>query len=264
MKITALVENTTKYDNILTEHGLSLYLETKNHKILFDMGQSDIFIKNANTLNIDLGEVDICVLSHGHYDHGGGLKAFLELNKKAKVYISQYAFEPHYNGMDKYIGLDKEILTKYRERLIFTGEETKLDENLSLYSCNEKIRENSLGAFGLKLLENGKLVEDDFRHEQYLLISENGKNILISGCSHKGILDIERWFAPDVLVGGFHLMKLDENEDKKVLTDVADMLGNRETIYYTCHCTGIEQYDFLKNIMKEKLEYLYCGRIINI
>ena len=79
MKITALTENTSVNENIGAEHGLSLYIETDGHKILFDMGQTDMFERNAKTLCIDLSEVDIAVLSHGHYDHGGGLARFLEI-----------------------------------------------------------------------------------------------------------------------------------------------------------------------------------------
>ena len=71
--------------DIISEHGLSLFIETEEHKILFDMGQSDAFIKNALSLGIDIAKVDIAVISHGHYDHGGGLRYFLELNRSAPI-----------------------------------------------------------------------------------------------------------------------------------------------------------------------------------
>ena len=77
MKITSLLENTPCRDDMHIEHGLSLYIETAHHKILFDMGQTDLFAQNAKNLGISLTEVDYAVLSHGHYDHGGGLAAFL-------------------------------------------------------------------------------------------------------------------------------------------------------------------------------------------
>ena len=92
MKITCLAENTTSRPDIEAEHGLSLYIETNGKKILFDMGQGELFIRNAKRLGIDLSDVDIAVISHGHYDHGGGLRSFLEINKKAPVYISEHAF----------------------------------------------------------------------------------------------------------------------------------------------------------------------------
>ena len=97
MKIIALMENTAAVPDVLSEHGLSLYLEGKGHRILFDTGQSENFAVNAKRLGVDLAAVDLAILSHGHYDHGGGLKRFLELNQKAPVYLSVYAFEPHFN-----------------------------------------------------------------------------------------------------------------------------------------------------------------------
>ena len=97
MKITALIENTSAR-GLPTEHGLSLFVETAEHKFLFDMGQTDLFARNAETLGIALSKVDFAVLSHGHYDHGGGLNTFLALNDHAPVYMSRYAFEPHYTS----------------------------------------------------------------------------------------------------------------------------------------------------------------------
>ena len=107
MKITALTENTPFNDNISAEHGLSLYIETEKHNILFDMGQTSLFAENAKKLGIDLTKVDIAVLSHGHYDHGGGLTEFLKINKTAPVYINRYAFGDYYNGTEKYIALEE-------------------------------------------------------------------------------------------------------------------------------------------------------------
>ena len=205
MKITALTENTSK-TGLPYEHGLSLYIQTESHNILFDTGQTELFAQNAKTLGIDLSKVDIAVLSHGHYDHGGGLKKFLELNKTAPVYMSKYAFEPHYNGTEKYIGLDLSL--KDSDKIVLTDGVTKLADGLTLYSCNEKEKLCDLGSFGLNTKENGAIVPDDFRHEHYLLIEENGRRVLISGCSHKGIVNIESWFKPDVLIGGFHLSKM--------------------------------------------------------
>ena len=129
MKITALTENTSR-KGLPYEHGLSLYIETEKHNILFDTGQTELFAKNAEMLGIDLGKVDIAVLSHGHYDHGGGLKRFLELNKTAPVYMSKFAFEPHYNGAQKYIGLDLSL--RGSGRIVFTDGVTKNADGLTI------------------------------------------------------------------------------------------------------------------------------------
>lgn len=266
MKITALLENTTEREDMLTEHGLSLYIETEKHKILFDMGQTGLFAQNAAALGIDLSAVDIAVLSHGHYDHGGGLKTFLEINQTAPVYLNCHAFEPHYHGTEKYIGLD--ISLSGSERLVFTDGTTIIGNGLTLCSCKEKVRKHSLISSGLNVLGNDGFLPEDFRHEQYLLVeepaegAEDGKSrtVLFSGCSHKGILDIADWFRPDVLIGGFHFSKLPLDD---TLKSFAEYLDAFRTEYYTCHCTGRKQFAFMEQYMRG-LHYLSCGQSIEL
>ncbi len=247
MKITAIIENRSKKDGIGSEHGLCLYIETEKRRILFDMGQTELFSKNAAALGIDLSEVDIAVLSHGHYDHGGGLAKFLDINKKAPVYISKQAFLPYFNGTEKYIGLD--ISLKNSDRLVFTDDTYEIESGLTLFSCNGEKRIHDLGSFGLtEKTENG-FIPDRFLHEQYLLIENS---VLISGCSHKGILNIAKWFEPKALVGGFHFSKLPLDD---TLKGYAEYLACFDTDFYTCHCTGEEQYEFMKKYMP-RLNYI--------
>ena len=256
MRIISLAENTSCRKDLGAEHGLSLYIETLNHKLLFDMGQTGLFAENARKLDVDLAAVNIAILSHGHYDHGGGLETFLKINKKAPVYLSRHAFEAHYNGTEKYIGLDVKL--QAHPRLIFTEDITPICKGLTLYSCNEKNRNYDLGSFGLNRKEDGQFLPDDFRHEQYLLIEEEGKRVLISGCSHKGILNIVQWFQPQVLVGGFHFSKLPLYDTLKTYAQYLEESG---TIFYPCHCTGTRQFDFMKQSMS-RLSYFSCGETL--
>ncbi len=263
MKITVLTENTPFSEQFEAEHGLSLYIETENHKILFDTGQTDLFARNAEKLGIKLEDVDIAILSHGHYDHSGGLNRFLEINSKAPVYLSRFAFEPHFSGLEKYIGLDMDL--QCSDRLVFTDDFLKIDDELTLYSCNDKENLFPCESFGLYAKHDDRLIPDDFRHEQYLMINENGKKILISGCSHKGILNITKWLEPDILVGGFHFMKLDveNNSDADTLSESAEILNSTGTEFYTCHCTGTTQFEYLKQRM-DNVQYISCGQKIII
>ena len=135
MKVVTLVENTSGCDYLSSEHGLSVYLEFNGKRILFDMGQSRLFSENARMLGVDLSEVDVAVLSHGHYDHGGGLGEFLKINNKARVYLSSYAFEEHYNGKEKYIGLEKALMNS--ERLCFVDDVMDLFDGVKLYSAKQ-------------------------------------------------------------------------------------------------------------------------------
>ncbi len=258
MQITSLIENTTENKELTSEHGLSLYLETKCHKILFDMGQSEKFAENAKKLGIDLTEVDIAILSHGHYDHGGGIKHFLDINNKAPIYINKYAFEAHYNADKKYIGLDTSLSGS--DRLIFTDNICKIDDGLTLYTCNQNNRPYDIGNFGMSVKSDNNFLPEDFRHEQYLLIEEDAKKVLISGCSHKGIMNIADWFKPNILIGGFHFSKFPLDEK---LAGYAKTLAAFDTTYYTCHCTGTEQYNSMKNYIPN-LHYLSTGTKITI
>lgn len=258
MRITVLAENTTDYSLLKPEHGLSLFIETKNHNILFDTGQSELFYENAEKLKIDLKSVDIAILSHGHYDHSGGISKFIEINDTAPIYVNRRVFEPYFNASDKYIGVDPDLRDSDRMRLI--DDEFIIDNSLSLYTCNELEREFDLGSFGLSVMKDSVLCPDDFLHEQYLLIEENDTRILISGCSHKGILNIEKWFTPDILVGGFHFSKLELDEK---LEKYAQYLSGFDTDYYTCHCTGVEQYEYMRKFMP-RLNYISTGTVLEI
>ena len=119
MRVVTLIENTAGCPELVCEHGLSFYIETGKHRILFDAGQTDAFAQNAEKLNVDLGSVDFAVLSHGHYDHGGGLQKFLQINQTAPVYLRRDAFLLHQNGQGKNIGLDPQLQAS--DRLVFTG-----------------------------------------------------------------------------------------------------------------------------------------------
>ena len=92
MKLTTLIDNYVEKASLYAEHGLSILIDTGIVKILFDTGQSDNFIHNAEVLGIDLKEIDFVVLSHGHFDHTGGLYPFLQLNKKAKIICKKEIF----------------------------------------------------------------------------------------------------------------------------------------------------------------------------
>lgn len=260
MKIVTLIENTACCDGLAAEHGLSLYIESCERRILFDAGQSDAFADNAAALGVDLAAVDTAVLSHGHYDHGGGLMRFMAENSTAPIHINEHAFGPYYNGTDKYIGLDAAL--KGSSRIVFTGDEYTIAPGLTLYSGSGVPQSYSRDAFGLTVKLGMSFVDDDFRHEQYLLIEEDGKRVLVSGCSHKGIVNIVRRFEPDVLIGGFHFTGLDP--DGPQLERAARELMGRGTKYYTCHCTGAAQYRRLKQLMGEQIGYLAAGSRIEV
>ena len=255
MKITVLAENTAKTNDFLAEHGLSLLINSNGKNILFDCGQTDAFIKNAKTLGIDLSIVDFLVLSHGHYDHGGGLKDFLKVNKTAKLYLPKNAFDKHYNGSEKYIGLSPDLCDE--RRIVTVDGDLKIADGVTVKRLTKE--PFNIDSAGLTVNINGKFLPDNFEHERYLSIVENGKEYLFSGCTHKGLDNVLSNFTPDVFVGGFHLSKVSLLNDKDRLDQVADLLIKTGAKFYTCHCTGLAQFDYLKDKLKDNLHYLSTG-----
>lgn len=257
MKLYTLLENTSYNADLHTEHGLSLYLEACGHKILFDAGQTDAFAYNAKLLGVDLSAADIAILSHGHYDHGGGMIYFLGLNDRASLYIHKNAFGQRYNGRGEFIGLNEAL--RNNSRIKYTSGLTVLADGLTLFDCNDNLPVIPLNPYGLTTVRDDKQVADDFVHEQYLLVEENNKRILITGCSHKGIINLVSWFEPDILVGGFHFKS---ETDPNILRSYGEQLLQHKTIYYTGHCTGEEQYVLLKEMMGEQLHHIRTGTIL--
>ena len=272
MRIINLVENTEGSSGCGVEHGLCFYIETEKHKLLMDTGQTDLLIGNAERLGIDLTLVDTVVLSHGHYDHGGGIMPFAQINPTAKIYVPAAAFGEYYSvnkaGEPHYIGLDAEI-QELPQVVKVTAEDGifQIDDELSLFSGIGNEHPIPSANRRLKKKADGELVQDDFAHEQCLVIKEGVKSILLSGCAHHGILNIlNRYIAlygkePDIVISGFHMMRKNgySDEDINMIIDTALALRQYKTVFYTGHCTGVEPYSAMKKLMGSQLHYVHSG-----
>ena len=265
MEIKVLVENYANDENLGSQHGLSLHIKTANNQILFDMGQDDLLVKNARAMNINLDKVDMAFVSHGHFDHGSGLWYFMNENFKAPIYVQKGFFGNYVlrkSDSDMNIGIAGSVPS---ERIIELNGSKKLSENIVLLS-NPQGRGFLPNNEGLLVLKNGEWVDDDFNHEHNLVISENGKNVLIHGCAHRGVVNIlnqaiDEFGKIDVCVGGFHLMN---THAEAYLKELAAELNKHKTKFYTCHCTGLPQFEILKSIMGNKIDYIRAGDLLNI
>lgn len=268
MKAVILMEDTGGVKGCEYEHGLSVYIETKRHKILMDTGASEKTLSNAEKLGIDLSAVDTVILSHGHSDHSGGILAFHERNQTAFIYMQKTALGDYYHG-ERYIGVDKRIGQLSSAKLL-EGDH-RIDEELSVFTGITGRRFWPESNLHLSMIENGRQMQDEFVHEQCLVI-QGEKNLLVSGCAHNGILNIlDRYReiyggCPDAVISGFHMMKKTDYSETEAETirRTAKELKDTDTVFYTGHCTGQKAIDLMRPIMGDKLVQICCGMEVYI
>lgn len=265
MKITPLVENTTQCE-LKAGAGLSLYIQTQRHTLLFDVGPDKTLFENARKRSIDLAKVDTVILSHGHVDHGGALREFLKINPTAKVYAQRRAFEPHYSKtlfLRIPVGIEK-ALASHPQVCCLDGD-FQIDDELRVFSVTETGRCHS-PVNDCLLDSHGK---DAFAHEQNLMITEGLSSVLVMGCGHAGVVNIlekAKRYNPQVCVGGFHLYNpiMKNTVSPALLDEIAGALracGN--TRFYTCHCTGKKPFAYLKEQVPNLFD-LSCGQTIDV
>ena len=259
MKWTVLSDNRSSNSKLETEHGLSILLETEQHKILLDTGASNVFIRNAELLGVDFIDVDYVFISHGHSDHAGGLQHFLRINERAKIIVSPDAMSGKFFSKR---GNLHSITTEWPEiddeRLILIDHTCEIAEGLHVIAHIPQIHPMPKGNQNLYVQDaDGEYIYDDFRHELALYV----EGLLFTGCAHSGlenILSACPW-PVNTVVGGFHL--LDGQETVEELAVLAQRLKANypNTQFYTSHCTGDKVYDVMKGVMGEQLQSFSCG-----
>lgn len=244
MKLKVLVDNNTYIDQYYCgEPAVSYYMEDGGVKILFDTGYSDLFIKNAMKLNINLDDLDCIVISHGHNDHTGGLVHYLEKYKNNKISIIGHpdAFKEKILNSEKIsvdISLD-EIQSKCN--LIFSKKSKKISDNI--YFLGEIPRVSDFeGKNHIGKINNNDNYEDDYILDDSALAFKSSKGIyIITGCSHSGICNIvehAKLVCNDDrvlgILGGLHLFEIDEQLTKTI--SYLEKYKLKEI--YPCHCTS--------------------------
>lgn len=257
MKITTLIENLVYKQGLLAEHGLSLYLETDTSKILFDTGQSGAFLQNADKLGIDIKEIDSVIISHGHYDHVGGLSSFLMVNSKATVYLKKEALKEKLDKAKRFIGFncDAELLAG---RVEYITEIKEIDKGIFIMPDIPILykTDTSFDSF-----------DEEFLDELYLAIKFNEELSIITGCSHRGITNIvesasEHYNLPvNMVLGGFHTKNCSLSQFETIIDYFSK---NTPKSIGVCHCTGIERYSDILHNCNTKVFYNNTGCVVEI
>jgi len=247
------------------EHGFALLLDIDGQKILFDTGQKGALLYNANKLGISLESVDTLVLSHGHYDHTGGLGDVLSCNRKVKVYCHAAAFLPRYSvkdGVARPVKMTTRAMSSIgnlpEERMNWVTQSQKLSD--STFISGEIPRQSSFettgGAFYFDL--DGKRTDTIVDDMALWLNSPKGLVICI-GCCHAGIINtinhIKRVSGVDKIhsiIGGLHLTDVDDSRLEQTVS-----LLEKENIdnIITCHCTGDKAHQLLTDKLGARKGY---------
>lgn len=293
MEIITLVENDSCDDRLTEEFGLSLLIKTKKKSILFDMGKSDHFWANASALGENLGGIDCAVISHAHYDHGGGLEAFVNGNASAPIYIGHGASGDYFAhravkmppfiqpvlyplvrkslSFCKYVGLDKEIISQNPDRFVVVEDNMEVADNVYLLPTIEQTVPIPFGNRFLFEKKMETLQPDSFVHELIMVIREEDGLALFTGCGHLGIVNmvntVEHYFSNDkikAVIGGFHLAlqpgKSAIAGKREDIVAIAQHFRDRGITYVLSgHCTGDDACDILQEEMGQRFSRLNTG-----
>lgn len=270
IKVSVIVDNISDND-IRGEWGLSLLVEYYDKKIIVDVGASNLFLQNLSRLGFDIKDIEYAVLSHAHFDHANGMKAFFDNNLKAKFYLRNGVSEDCYFKkffFHKYIGIPKNVINNYSDRIEYVSGNYEIIHGVYLVphtTCG-------LSEIGKREMmyrkTNTGWIPDDFVHEQSLVLDTEKGLIIINSCSHGGVINIINEVSSVFpgkhiygYIGGFHLF----NKSNAVVREVGRKL-NDLGIEYVCtgHCTKERAYGILKEELGDKLEQMKVGLQIEL
>jgi 7,8-dihydropterin-6-yl-methyl-4-(beta-D-ribofuranosyl)aminobenzene 5'-phosphate synthase len=267
IRITVLVDNKTSQDDLNAEHGLSLWIEYGEKRILFDTGQGDALIRNAEKQGADLTQTDAIVISHGHYDHTGGLEAVLDFAPKAKIYLHPAATEKKFSrktSSAKYIGISDSSKKALQSRnIIWTTTPAWLFPAVAVTGQVPRINdfEDVGGAF---YLDENCQIADELLDDQSLFIESARGLIIVLGCAHAGVVNILNYVAKltgknyiYAIIGGMHLLNASAERMERTIKEI-ERYGVQQT--FPAHCTGSKATAKFCDVFKEQCSECAVGK----
>lgn len=270
LRATVLIDNVSE-NALKSEWGLAFDIEYNGSRILLDTGASAAFAANAEALGIDLAAVDMAVLSHAHFDHSDGMAAFFAKNDRARFYLQAACAEDCYanEGLwGKYIGIKRGTLRRYADRIEYVDGEAMPMEGVYLLGHTTEGLSAVGRAAGMFRRRGLRRRDDDFAHEQSLVVKTKNGLAVFNSCCHAGadtvLREVHERFPDEpigLLAGGFHLY---QTPDDEVRAFARRLLDTGVQSVWTGHCTGERAAQMLKREMGERLHRLCAGAVMEL
>jgi 7,8-dihydropterin-6-yl-methyl-4-(beta-D-ribofuranosyl)aminobenzene 5'-phosphate synthase len=278
VKLTVLVEDSANRPDLIAKHGLSFLVETasaaSNSRILMDAGPPpDIALRNANVLKADIRHLDTIVVSHGHYDHAGGLVEILRnVRRPTPVVVHPLAFAPKFSLKPdlRFIGPDFDERSVRDAGGVLLLVRNSVAIATGVITSGEVSRETDFEKVeGFWTVKDQRFAQDQMTDDQALLINVRQKGlVVISGCAHSGIVNTVRYAQKitrtnniHAIIGGFHLENAD---DKRIQATLDQLIRIQPKSLYPCHCTGSKAMNRFVDSFGDRCKTTRTGDVIEL